>query len=108
MVLARACQNGREGRLSIAQDTNTTLTRAGSDNQKETASRTCSCDTNGFDVGRHLSTVLSFSFLDFPVGFEIDHYPAIEFGGVFLKREVDHSLCQGAILAMMLYGCFPS
>ena len=108
VVLARACQNGREGRLSIAQDTNTTLTRAGSDNQKETASRTCSCDTNGFDVGRHLSTVLIFGFFDFAVAFEVDHYPAIEFGGVFLKREVDHALYQGAILAVMLEGCFPS
>jgi hypothetical protein len=63
---------------------------------------------NGFDVGRDLSTVLVFGFLDFPVGFEVDHYPAIEFGGGFLKRQIDHPLYQIAVLAVMLDGCFPS
>jgi hypothetical protein len=55
-----------------------------------------------------LSTVLIFSFLDFAVGFEVDHYPAIEFRGGFLKSQVDHPLYQGAIIAVMLDGCFPS
>ena len=78
------------------------------DNEQEATRRGCSCETDSLDVRRHLGTVLIFSFLDFAIGFEIDHCPAIEFRGDLLKGKIDYPLYEHAIVAIMLDGCFPS
>ena len=70
--------------------------------------RRLSCDTDSFDVGRYLSTVLVFRFLDFTVSLEIDHRPAVEFRRCLLKSQIDHPLYQRAIVAIVLEGCFAS
>ncbi len=65
-------------------------------------------NTDSFDVRRHLRTVFIFGFLDFTVCFEIDHRPAIECRGILLESEVDHAFYEGAIVPVVLKGCFPS
>ena len=47
------------------------------------------------DVSRHLSKVLILSILDFTIGFEIDHGPAIEVRSVLLKSKVDNAVDEG-------------
>ena len=76
--------------------------------EQEAAGRRLSCDTDSVDVRRHLSTVLILSILDFAIGFEIDYGPAIEVRGRLLKSKIDNALDEGAILALVLKGCFPS
>ena len=48
------------------------------------------------------------SILDFAIGFEIDHGPAIEVRAGLLKSEIDNALDEGTILALVLKGCFTS
>jgi hypothetical protein len=53
-----------------------------------------------------VSKVLILSILDFTIGFEIDHGPAVEVWGVLLKSKINDTLDEGTILALVLKGCF--
>ena len=78
------------------------------DNEQEAAGRRLSCDTDSVNVRSHLSKVLILSILDFTIGFEIDHGPAVEVWGVLLKSKIDDALDEGAILSAVLKWCFTS